>query len=48
VAGGNSLNPDSPYFDNTVDEWVNGQHYSTPMDRRRIEATALEKTDLWY
>jgi penicillin amidase len=48
VGPGNSNNPESPYFDNTVDDWVNGTHYRTPMDRGQLETEAVSAQDLRY
>jgi acyl-homoserine lactone acylase PvdQ len=45
---GNSNDPASPYYDNTLDDWVTGQHHTTPMDPQTVEATALEIRDLRY
>ena len=48
VAPGNANNPDSPYFDNTLDDWIDGQHYATPMSQELVERSALEVRKLVY
>ena len=48
VSVGNSDDPESPYFNNTVEEWAHGQHRRTPMEQTLVEAQALERYDLVY
>ena len=48
VSVGNSDDPESPYFNNTVEEWADGQHRRTPMKQTLVEAQALEIYDLVY
>jgi penicillin amidase len=45
---GNSMDPNSPYYDNAMDDWVTGAHHLTPMDQKMVEATALDIRDLRY
>jgi len=48
VGVGNADDPGSPYFDNTLEDWADGELYDTPFSQTLVEANALDSKSLYY
>lgn len=43
---GNSEDPNSPYFSNTLEDWVEGEYRSMPFSREEVEAAETERSTI--